>query len=223
MIRVGTSGWSYPEWMSSFYEDIPQRRWLEHYASVFRTVEAHMTARRSLTKSVADKWIASVPEGFRFATKAPPWAAARQADLGDRTARFASALETLGEHTGPVLVAPPFARDESALEALLTAWPKSLQLAIELRHESWNGSKAGETAARHGAALVTVDRDQRSDPIQVTADHAYLRLRRDSYTRSDLERWAKTIDSIEARDTWVFVRHGEDAPVIAAQLQELLA
>jgi len=223
MIHVGTSGWSYPEWKSSFYGGIPQRRWLEHYASTFTAVEAHMTARRSLTVSVAEKWTSAVPKGFCFATKAPPWATAKQDDLPQRTERFASSLAPLGQHVGPVLLVPPFKRDEGALEVLLAAWPKNLQIALELRHNSWAKSNALKIAAKYGAALVTVDRQETTDPLALTADHAYIRLRRDSYHSTELERWAGEIRGLGADTTWVFVRHGEDAPAIANELHRLLA
>ena len=39
-LYVGTSGWSYREWKPDFYpEDIPQKRWLEHYCSELTACE----------------------------------------------------------------------------------------------------------------------------------------------------------------------------------------
>ena len=39
-VRVGCSGWQYRHWRGNFYPpDVPQKRWLEYYASVFDTVE----------------------------------------------------------------------------------------------------------------------------------------------------------------------------------------
>ena len=46
-VRVGCSGWVYRSWAKTFYpERCPQRRWLEHYASVFDTVELNNTFYR---------------------------------------------------------------------------------------------------------------------------------------------------------------------------------
>ena len=43
-VRIGCSGWAYKEWRGSFYpEKLPQRSWLEHYASEFDTVEVNST------------------------------------------------------------------------------------------------------------------------------------------------------------------------------------
>ena len=39
-VLVGTSGWQYRDWRGLLYPDgLPQRRWLEHYASQYATVE----------------------------------------------------------------------------------------------------------------------------------------------------------------------------------------
>ena len=40
MLWIGTSGWQYRDWRGRFYPDeLPQARWLAHYAAAFRTVE----------------------------------------------------------------------------------------------------------------------------------------------------------------------------------------
>ena len=42
MIRIGCSGWNYASWRESFYpKGLGASRWLEHYASVFDTVEVN--------------------------------------------------------------------------------------------------------------------------------------------------------------------------------------
>ena len=39
-IHVGCSGWVYKHWRGIFYpEGLPQKRWFEHYAEEFDTVE----------------------------------------------------------------------------------------------------------------------------------------------------------------------------------------
>ena len=43
MVWLGTSGYVYPHWARIFYEGVPQRLWLQHYARVFRTVELNNT------------------------------------------------------------------------------------------------------------------------------------------------------------------------------------
>ena len=39
-IRIGTSGWSYRDWVGVLYEPgLPASRWLQRYATEFGTVE----------------------------------------------------------------------------------------------------------------------------------------------------------------------------------------
>jgi len=42
VIRIGCSGWNYASWRRTFYpQGVPASRRLEHYASVFDTVEVN--------------------------------------------------------------------------------------------------------------------------------------------------------------------------------------
>ena len=39
-MMIGTSGWQYRDWRGGLYpEGVPDRRWLEHYADRYLTVE----------------------------------------------------------------------------------------------------------------------------------------------------------------------------------------
>src|SRR5260370_7488739 len=72
LLFVGTSGYSYKEWKGSFYpEKLPQREMLSYYAQRFAAVEINSTFRRMPEASVLKSWMQQVPDGFRFALKAP--------------------------------------------------------------------------------------------------------------------------------------------------------
>jgi uncharacterized protein YecE (DUF72 family) len=44
MLRIGTSGWSYKDWMGNFYpNDSKQSEWLSIYSEKFNTVEIDST------------------------------------------------------------------------------------------------------------------------------------------------------------------------------------
>ena len=46
-VRVGCSGWNYADWRGRVYPPgCPPRRWLEHYATLFDTVEVNSTFYR---------------------------------------------------------------------------------------------------------------------------------------------------------------------------------
>jgi hypothetical protein len=68
MIRIGTSGYNYPEWRGSFYpEKFPTGKMLPYYAERFSTVEINYTFyRMPNAKTIAD-WDAETPAEFSFA------------------------------------------------------------------------------------------------------------------------------------------------------------
>ena len=69
-LRIGTSGWTYDVWADDFYDDVPRRRWLEHYAQHFNAVEVNATFYHTLKPTTFAHWHDATPAGFRFAIKA---------------------------------------------------------------------------------------------------------------------------------------------------------
>ena len=70
-VRVGTSGYSYPEWKGNFYpEKIAAGDMLGFYAGRFPTVEINNTFYRMPKEPLLQGWAAQVPESFTFVLKA---------------------------------------------------------------------------------------------------------------------------------------------------------
>jgi len=60
----------YASWRESFYlKGLPASCWLEHYASVFDTVEVNTTFYRLARSDAVERWTKQTPEGFCFAIK----------------------------------------------------------------------------------------------------------------------------------------------------------
>lgn len=71
VIRFGSSGFSYKDWVGPFYpEGLPQREWLAYYAREFDTVEVNMTFYRPPAAKTLAAWAERTPPGFLFAVKA---------------------------------------------------------------------------------------------------------------------------------------------------------
>src|SRR5258705_1274200 len=99
-IRLGTQGWSYPDWIGSFYPPgSRQEDYLPFYAEVFDTVELDTTFYHPPKPSVVRSWARHTPETFRFAAKVPQAIThtARLASVGEQLQEFARALEPLGD------------------------------------------------------------------------------------------------------------------------------
>ena len=214
-IRVGTSGWSYPSWVGSFYpERTSAARMLPFYAAAFTTVEAHNTHRRFPLASALTKWASQVPAEFRFAPKAHVGITHRRDTdgLAERVAAFYAALAPLGDRLGPVLYVLPHKKPDLARLDLLLEALSGRRPVFELAPDWWTGD-VFERLAAAGASLAVVDRDGGpTDAPPPVGPIAYVRLRRPTYTDADLDRWAAWLGAAAAGDRPVygFVKHDED-------------
>ena len=71
MIRLGTSGFSYDDWIGCVYpEDLAKRSWLEFYAQQFDTVELNVSYYRIPALKTVKGWVERTPDNFVFSVKA---------------------------------------------------------------------------------------------------------------------------------------------------------
>jgi len=197
-LRVGTSGFSYPEWKGSFYpEKMKSADMLRFYAERFDTVEMNNTFYRMPTPKVVAGWAAQAPERFQFVLKAPQRITHFQRLQGveDSLTFFLNSAVVLGEKLGPLLfqLPPNMKKDLGRLEAFLAQVPASCRAAMEYRHESWFDDEVFAALRRHGVALCIADTDEGDTPLVTTAPFGYLRLRRGEYAPADLAAWREKI------------------------------
>jgi uncharacterized protein YecE (DUF72 family) len=69
-ILLGTSGWSYKEWIGPFYSK-EDKSMLKAYGKIFKTVEIDSTFYRYPSKGMVMGWAKYSPEGFVFTAKLP--------------------------------------------------------------------------------------------------------------------------------------------------------
>lgn len=224
-ILAGTSGFSYKEWVGSFYpEKLAAKAMLAHYATRLPIVEINNTFYRMPSAAAVAAWRAEVPESFRFAIKVPRRIShvKRLRDCGEDIAFLLAALVELGPCLGSLLVQlPPHAKcDEAVLADFLHAVPVGTRLAFEFRNPSWLVPAVFRQLEARNAALVQSESDEKFEPLPWTADWAYLRLRRVDYSAEDLERWLARLDAFGAQQAQVFFKHedGATGPKLAAQL-----
>lgn len=217
---MGTSGWSYPEWVGRFYPaGTSAARMLPFYARRFNAVELHSTYRNLPTAASISRWLESVPPQFQFAPKAHLGITHRRDldGLEDRTAAFLESIAPLGGNLGPVLLALPHqAVDLERLERLLAALPRpsesQFRFAFQL-HAGWLVPAVLDRLEAHGSALVVVETEGPPPrPLQV-GSFSYIRLRRDRYARAELVTWGERVagELASGRDTYLFLKHDEVA------------
>jgi uncharacterized protein YecE (DUF72 family) len=197
VIRVGTSGWSYPSWRPGFYPaELQPPDFLSFYGGRFDTVELNVTGYRLPSADQFRRWADAVPDGFEFAVK---FSLTRL----DRVTTFLERVLSLGDRLGPVRVVYQGPRDDGTLSFVAGSVPADVRLAWDFRHDSWAGVEG----------VVAVN-DPAAQPFR------YLRLREPPYSDDELRAIAATISD----PAYVYVRHEDEptAPAIAERLRALL-
>ena len=215
--RVGCSGWNYADWRERVYpKGVPTSRWLEHYATLFDTVEVNSTFYRLAKPKAVAAWLEATPPDFVFAVKASQYLThmKRLTDIEQGIERFYAGIEPLAHSPklGPVLWQLPerFTRDVPRLAAALDLLPPGKH-AFEFRHPSWfEGDETLELLRWHDVALAIGDHPQRPwQPWVSTAGWSFVRFhygargRRDNYSDAELEELAPKVAAL-ARPAYVY-------------------
>lgn len=179
---IGTSGWQYADWRTTFYPPaVPQTEWLEHYAVRFRTVELNNSFYRLPPRATFERWARRTPADFVVAVKASRYLShmKRLRDPVEPVGRLMGSAAGLGAKLGPVLVQLPasFTVDAARLGAALDVFPEDVRVAVELRDPSWFREPVRTVLADRNAALCLADRDAAwVAPRWRTADWGYVRF-----------------------------------------------
>lgn len=232
MIRVGTSGFSFPEWQGTFYppgtRDGPAM--LAHYAGRLDTVEINYTFRRMPAPSTLARWREKVPDPFRFTLKAHQSITHRYLlrDAGEIMTAFAARAAEMGDMLGAVLfqLPPTMKADVERLASFCESLsvPLAGRAAFEFRHQSWLNDEVFTVLEKTGCALVLAETDD-NQPCPVYPAHlVYVRLRREDYSDQQLGDWARRLHEIEesGHDVVCYLKHDLEAPRLALRLKELV-
>jgi uncharacterized protein YecE (DUF72 family) len=221
-VLIGTSGWQYRDWRGGLYPPgLPQRRWLEHYASHYQTVENNNSFYRLPPAQTFAGWRARTPDDFIMTVKASRYLShiKRLQDPEDSVKMLMERARALGSHLGPILVQlpPGFRAEPERLDATLRAFGPHVRVAVEPRHDSWFVDDVRAVLERHGAALCLADRGSRPiTPMWRTADWGYVRLHfgraqpPSCYGRDALAHWVERIEGCFDDNDDVFVFFNND-------------
>ena len=189
---------------------LPQARWLEHYATLFDTVEVNTTFYRLPKRDSVARWVEQTPQDFLFTVKASRYLThiRRLTDLTGGVQRFYERIEPLvrSPKMGPVLWQLPatFHRNDERLGAALAELPPGRH-AFEFRHASWFVPEVYDLLRARSAALVIGDHPERPfQTYELTADWTFIRFhygsrgRNGNYSERELEEWAQRIEAWRA-------------------------
>ncbi|HOP07075.1 MAG TPA: DUF72 domain-containing protein [candidate division Zixibacteria bacterium] len=244
--RIGTSGFSYKDWLGNFYPQFcPQADFLRFYSSRFNAVEIDATFYRIPSAAVVERWCKNTPDDFVFSAKFPK-AVTHEGTIEERLVvarRFIEVMKGLGDKQGPLLLqfAAGFGPERfDLLIRLIEALPSGPRYSIELRKQAWLEVPALFDLLREkNIALCLIEHPRMPRMDIATADFHYLRflgdrskIREDfSYLRddreSDLHWWRQTIKKIVRVDQDLFAffnnHYSGHSPSTAARMMTLLS
>lgn len=165
-IRIGISGWRYAGWRGTFYpRGLPQRRELEHAASLLDTIEINGSFYSLQRPERYQAWRAETPDDFVFSVKGGRFITHMKKLVGVETPLanfFASGVLALGDKLGPVLwqLPPMLGYDRDRLAAFFALLPRTTTQAARLAEghderladRSWTVTDA-ERPVRHAVEV----------------------------------------------------------------------
>jgi uncharacterized protein YecE (DUF72 family) len=187
-VLIGTSGYSYEDWVGPFYpQGLPKREYLSFYAAEFPVVELNFSYYTQPSASTVERMMEKTSEDFRFAIKA------HQSLTHNIDEDFPKAVERYKEGIRPLAEA-------GRLAAILMQFPYSfhytpecrrhlqrlcesfaeLPKAVEFRCDEWQRDSVYQGLRELGTAVVNVDEPRLPKlpgPTDVvSSDLAYLRF-----------------------------------------------
>jgi uncharacterized protein YecE (DUF72 family) len=166
-LYLGCPIWSCKGWVGSLYpEGTKQAAFLREYARRLTTVEGNTTFYATPNNETLARWVAEMPETFRFCPKLPRTIshAGKLQPRIEEAQVFIQAMNQLSSRLGPMFLQLPPRYSPKLLDDLntfLTAWPQHIPLAVEVRHPSWFESPhqeyLTELLLERGKARVVID------------------------------------------------------------------
>lgn len=242
-LHIGTSGWSYKDWLDVFYPaGTKQKQYLSYYSSRFDTVEVDSTFYGIPRPATVESWFNNTPDHFRFALKVPQ-AITHDKKLVDCQSDWQHFLQTtqiLKHKLGPIVLQfdYSFSYDEHVknLEEFLSGLNGNVQLCVEIRNKNWHRPEFYEALKKYRTALVLNDLYYMPRLIELTADFTYIRLlgnRKqipDNFSHArinrdqDLDWWAGWIKKILEKNLEIYVysnnRYQGHAPTTVESLMK---
>ena len=183
-IHIGTSGWSYKDWLGVFYPDATKKsEYLPYYASKFKSVEVDSTFYAIPRTTTVQNWFDITPDNFTFSLKTPQIITheKRLIDCENEWNQFIQTAQILKHKLGPIVLQFDykfkFTEHFSILDTFLSSDNfNDIKLCVEIRNKDWHNPEFYDLLRKHEVALVLNDLYYMPRIIELTADFVFIRL-----------------------------------------------
>ena len=208
-VFLGTSGWSYNEWIGPFYHK-GEKSMLRAYGRVLKTAEINTSFYRYPTNKMVMGWARYSPSEFVFSAKLPKLIThQKKLDLKEGIQedleKFCETLRVLllNGKLGCLLIQlpPKYEYDLDHLESFFKILPTEFSFAVEFRNLSWMRSETWDLLEKYKVAYTIVDEPLLPPEVHITSSNAYFRWHGKGqnpwfdyrYSREELEPWIPKI------------------------------
>lgn len=241
-VFLGTSGWSYKEWIGPFYSK-GDKSMLRAYGRVFKTTEINTTFYRYPTKEMVMGWARYSPSDFVFSAKLPKLITHKkkldlEAGVEEDLQKFCETMRILlldGKLACLLIQLPPkYEYDIDHLESFFKILPLDFKFAVEFRNLSWMRNETWDLLKKYEVAYTIVDEPLLPPEIHITSNIAYFRWHGKGrnpwfnyrYSKDELEPWIPKVKatSNKAKKVYGYFNnhfHGH-APENCLQVLEML-
>ena len=187
-VLIGTSGYSYDDWVGCFYPtDLPRTDYLGYYAREFPVVEINYTYYRQPNPETLRRMIDKTPQEFRFSVKAHrSLTHETSSNCEQDIAIFKQGIAPLVDSARicAVLFQYPYSfhytpQSRRFLHKLLSEF-EGFPRAVEFRHREWQRDSVTDGLRDMNVCQVSVDEPKLANlpepSATATADFAYVRF-----------------------------------------------
>ncbi|MFA7228890.1 MAG: DUF72 domain-containing protein, partial [Melioribacteraceae bacterium] len=166
-LYVGTAGWSYKDWIGSFYPSAQSKNfdWLEFYSRYFNAVEVNSTYYTYISPDIVEGWVNKVEErgDFLFTVKLHQDFTHKKNYSEEKIKAVKYSLDRLEKagRLGGLLIQFPYSHTLNKENAnhvkILIDIFSEYEKFVEVRHKSWFVQRFFDFIAKSESSLCTID------------------------------------------------------------------
>jgi uncharacterized protein YecE (DUF72 family) len=203
-IYAGTAGWSYKDWIGSFYPKGQSKDFdmLEFYSTYFNCIEVNSTYYTYINPKIVEGWINKVEdrEDFLFTIKLHQDFTHKKNYTKEQVKSVQYNLDMLqkAERLGGLLLQFPYSfkldkENANHVKNLLEIF-SGYDKFVEVRHKSWFIERFFEFISRNRSSLCAIDQPVLGEAIEFSpvcaGDNLYIRFHGRNH-----KAWAKSINN----------------------------
>ena len=220
-VLIGTSGWSYDEWVGPFYpKSLTKKDFLVYYSKIFYTNEINTTFYNIPSRWIVENWVKHTPENFLFSAKIPKVVThENKLDLdacSDQLNYYLESMDPLIKSRKLlaflIQLPPSFEKEKhfGVLKEFIENWPGNCKqdgyyLVVEFRNKSWMDSEVFNYLKDNSLTYCAVIEPLLPPRMDVTnSEFAYIRFHGygkkiwfDYYFKEEeIKKWANSIRDV---------------------------